>query len=151
MRNTLVIAVATGAYSGYTPMWAGTFGTIPPALISLLLIGNNLPLAMLAAVVTFAVSVWAAGEAERVFGHDSKKIVIDEWAGWFVTMLYVPVSWQHVLIAFVAFRFFDVVKLWPARRLESLPGGWGVTMDDIAAGVQACLATHIVIQLIAWL
>lgn len=151
MRDTIVTAVATGIYTGYTPIWAGTFGTIPPALITLFLIRNNLPLALAAAVVSIGVSVWAAGQAEKMFGHDSKKIVIDEWAGWFVTALYIPVTWQHVLIAFVAFRFFDVVKLWPARQLENLPAGWGVTMDDVAAGVQACIAAHIVIHLIEWL
>ncbi|MBD3403956.1 phosphatidylglycerophosphatase A [candidate division GN15 bacterium] len=151
MRHTVVTAVATGLYSGYAPLTSGTFGTIPPALITYFLIRDNLPIAIGAVIVSIAISIWAAGEAEGIFGHDSKKIVIDEWAGWFVTALYIPVTWQHMLVAFVAFRFFDVVKLWPARRLESLPGGWGVTMDDVAAGVQACIASHLVIQLIEWL
>ena len=151
MRDNVVTAVATGVYTGFTPIYAGTFGTIPAALITFFFIRNHLPIAIAAAVISIVISVWAAGEAEKLLGHDSKKIVIDEWAGWFVTALYVPVTWQHMLIAFVAFRFFDAVKIWPARRLESLPGGWGVTADDIAAGVQACIVTHLIIQLIDWL
>lgn len=147
MYSNIVKLIATGLYSGYAPLTSGTFGTIPAVLITWFLIGNNLPLAIGAAVVTLVVSIWAAGEAEKLFGHDSKRIVIDEWAGWFVTALLVPVTWPNMLIAFVAFRFFDVVKIWPARKLESLPGGWGVTCDDIAAGLQACLATHLVIWL----
>ena len=80
-----------------------------------------------------------------MFGHDARKIVIDEWAGMFVTLLLVPFSFQNYLIAFVMFRIFDVVKIPPARNAEKLPGGWGVTMDDMVAGVQACAATHLII------
>jgi phosphatidylglycerophosphatase A len=147
MYSKLVTLIATGLYSGYAPLTSGTFGTIPAVLITWFLIGDNLPLAVGVTIVAAIVSIWAAGEAEKLFGHDSKRIVIDEWAGWFVTVLAVPVTWQNMLIAFVAFRFFDVVKIWPARQLENLPGGWGVTMDDLAAGIQACVATHLVIRL----
>lgn len=145
MKRFLITIIATGLYSGFAPVSGGTFGTIPPALITFFLIGDRLVPAVVAAVLTTVVSVWAAGEAEKFLGHDSKKIVIDEWAGWFVTILFVPVTLTNVLIAFVAFRFFDVVKLWPARQLERLPGGWGVTMDDIAAGIQANIVTHLII------
>lgn len=145
MKTQFIKLVATGLYSGYAPLTSGTFGTIPAVIITCFLIGDNLRLAVGAAVVFTLISIWAAGEAELLFGHDSKKIVIDEWAGWFVTALAVPVTWQNMLIAFVAFRFFDVVKIWPARQLEQLPRGWGVTMDDIAAGVQACLLTHLIL------
>ena len=145
MKAHFVRLVATGLYSGYAPLTSGTFGTIPAVLITWFLIGDNLPIAIGAAVVCTLISIWAAGEAETLFGHDSKKIVIDEWAGWLVTALAVPVTWPNMLIAFVAFRFFDVVKLWPARQLEMLPGGWGVTLDDIAAGVQACITTHLIL------
>ena len=150
MRKHLVRMVATGLYSGYAPLTSGTFGTIPAVLITYFLIGNNYQLAAAVLLVSTVISVWAAGEAEQLFGHDSKKIVIDEWAGWFVTAMFVPVTWQNMLIAFVVFRFFDVVKFWPAARLEKLSGGWGVTFDDIAAGVQACLTTHLLIFLYAW-
>jgi phosphatidylglycerophosphatase A len=89
------------------------------------------------------ISVWSAGQAEKWLGHDARPIVIDEWAGMFVTVLFVPVTFVNYLIAFAAFRFFDVVKLWPAWQFERLPGGWGVTMDDIAAGVYACISVHL--------
>ena len=144
--NHFIKLIATGLYSGYAPLTSGTFGTIPAVLITWFFIGDNQPVAIAAALVTIAVSVWAAGKAEPLFGHDSKKIVIDEWAGWFVTILFIPVTWQAMLVGFVAFRFFDVVKLWPAGRLEKLPGGWGVTMDDVAAGVQANIVTHLVVR-----
>ena len=135
--------LATGAYSGYSPIVSGTVGSIPPWLIAYFVIkGDTLALAI-TAVVTTIISVWAASEAENFFGHDSKKIVSDEWAGMFIALLFVPFSLVAYLISFFAFRFFDVVKIWPARALEKLPGGWGVTMDDVAAGVHANIATHL--------
>ena len=66
----------------------------------------------------------------------------------FVALLFVPYSLINYVIAFFAFRFFDVVKIPPARQLERLRGGWGVTMDDIAAGIHANLATQLAIYIL---
>jgi phosphatidylglycerophosphatase A len=95
------------------------------------------------------VSVWSAGKAEGILGHDSKKIVIDEWAGMFITFLFVPYSLSNYLIAFVMFRALDVIKIYPARRAEKLPGGWGVTTDDVVAGIQSGLATQLTVIVLA--
>lgn len=143
MKDHIVRFVATGAYSGYSPIVAGTIGSIPPLLIAYFLVAGNLPLLALVAVLTTTISVWSAGEAERLFGHDSKSIVIDEWAGMFITLLFVPLTLKYYLIAFLAFRFFDVVKLWPAGAAEKLPRGWGVTFDDVFAGVQANISVQL--------
>ncbi len=141
MPNWLTKMLATGFYAGYAPV-AGTVGTIPAWVIAWFLLGNNqIVLASAALVVTIA-SVYVATQAEHIFGHDAKSIVIDEWAGMFVSVLFVPLSLTNYIIAFVAFRFFDVVKLPPSAQFERLPGGWGVTMDDIAAGVHACIVVH---------
>jgi phosphatidylglycerophosphatase A len=101
-----------------------------------------------ATMILFVLSVWFAGLAEEILGHDSKKIVIDEWAGMAVSTIFLPHTIGAYLVAFAAFRIFDVVKLPPAAQFEKLPGGWGVTMDDIAAGVQANILTCIVIALV---
>lgn len=143
MRQKFVIAIATGLYSGYLRPFSGTWGTIPAWAIAFFLTGNNYPLHITSTVVLLLISVWSAGEAETILGQDSKTIVIDEWAGMFVAVLFVPVTFVNYLIAFAAFRFFDVVKIWPASQFERLPGGWGVTMDDIAAGAQACIIVHV--------
>jgi phosphatidylglycerophosphatase A len=148
MKDRIVILVATGLYSGFAPKWSGTFGSIPAWLIAFFFMPGNLTALAVASVVGIFLSVWAAGEAERFFGHDAKKIVIDEWAGMFITLLFVPFSLTNYLIAFFAFRFFDVAKIPPASQAERLPGGWGVTADDVVAGIQANLATHFVI--FAW-
>ena len=142
--------LATGFWSGYFPITPGTFGSIPPWLIAYFLIQDNQLWLTMAASAATIVSVWSAGEAEKELGHDARKIVIDEWAGMFITLLFVPYSLINYAIAFFVFRALDVIKIYPARLSEQLPAGWGVTMDDVVAGVQSNLVTHLIIWLINW-
>ncbi len=146
MKTALAKLIATGLYSGFGRPFPGTWGTIPAWLIGFFIIRGDQVLLGAAALLASVLSVWSAGEAEKVYGHDARKIVIDEWAGMFVTLLFVPHTLLAYGMAFVAFRVFDVIKLWPAAQAERLPGGWGITMDDIAAGVQA----NIAVQIILW-
>ena len=142
--------LATGFWSGYFPITPGTFGSIPPWLIAYFLIQDNQLWLTMAASAATIVSVWSAGEAEKELGHDARKIVIDEWAGMFITLLFVAYSLINYAIAFFVFRALDVIKIYPARLSEQLPAGWGVTMDDVVAGVQSNLVTHLIIWLINW-
>ncbi len=148
MRTFLAKLIATGLFSGYIKPFPGTWGTLPAWLIAFFLIGNNLTLLAVVTAVTSVVSIWSAGEAEKLFGHDAKKIVIDEWAGMFLTLLFVPFSLGAYITGFVAFRAFDVLKIAPAAQLENLPRGWGVTMDDIMAGIYANIVTQVVARFI---
>lgn len=83
-----------------------------------------------------------------IFGqHDSPRIVVDEWAGFLWTMLFIPPTLPHVVGGLVLFRFFDIVKLFPANVFQDrLPGGYGVVMDDVAAGVYANIGLHLLIR-----
>jgi phosphatidylglycerophosphatase A len=148
MKNWITKAVATGLFTGYFPWVAGTIGTIPAWFIAFFIIRGNPALLSAVTAVTFLVSVWVSSLAEGLLGHDSKKIVIDEWAGMFVSLLFVPYSLNAYLVAFVAFRLFDVLKIPPAAQAERLPRGWGVTADDIVAGIQANILTQIVVLFI---
>ncbi len=150
MKQFVVKIVATGLYFGYSPLIPGTTGSIPAWLIAFFLIGGNQVALTIAVVVTFFLSVWSAGEAEKLFGHDAKKIVMDEWIGMFLTLLFVPYSLENYVIAFIAFRVFDVIKIPPAAQAERLPSGWGVTMDDVIAGVQANVATRLILMAIMY-
>lgn len=149
MKKFIAKMLATGFWSGYFPITPGTFGSIPPWLIAYFLIQNNQLGLIMAAIVATIVSVWSAGEAEKELGHDARKIVIDEWAGMFITLLFLPYSFVNYAIAFFVFRALDVVKIYPARQAEQLPAGWGITMDDIVAGVQSNLVTQLIIWLIS--
>jgi phosphatidylglycerophosphatase A len=145
MKNFLIKLFATGLFSGYLRPFPGTWGTIPAWLIAWFLLKGDPTLVWAAAVFTTLLSTAFASLAEPMLGHDSRKIVIDEWAGMFVSLLFVPYSLEMYVATFVAFRVFDVIKLWPARRLEKLPGGLGITADDIAAGIHAIIFVQIVI------
>ncbi len=75
--------------------------------------------------------------------EDPQHVVIDEVAGQWIALIACPVDWRHALLALLLFRAFDIVKPWPARQLENLPGGWGIMLDDVAAGLYALLGMQI--------
>lgn len=150
MIRHLSILIATGLYSGYLRPFSGTWGTIPAWLIGYFLIKDNQMLLLAVTLATILISVWSATEAEKKFGHDSKNIVIDEWAGMLVTFIFIPYSLTNYIIAFVLFRINDVVKIPPASQFEKLPRGWGVTMDDVAAGIYANIMTRLIIMAISY-
>jgi phosphatidylglycerophosphatase A len=103
----------------------------------------------LAVAATAAVGIWAAERAERVWGHDASHIVVDEGAGMAVTLFLLPPGLAAAAAAFVAFRVFDILKPFPARQAERLPGGLGVMADDLLAGVYANLAARLGLWLLA--
>lgn len=92
----------------------------------------------------FFISVWSATKGEEIFGKDGRQIVIDEVTGMAISLLFVPKETESYVIAFLLFRFFDVVKPPPARAAEELRGGWGVTLDDVIAGVYANVSLHMI-------
>ena len=93
-----------------------------------------------------ALGVWSASMVEPYWGKDSSKVVIDEAAGMMISLLFIPVTVANVLIALVLFRFFDIAKPLFIRRMEALPGGWGVMADDVLAGIYS----NIVLQLLIY-
>jgi phosphatidylglycerophosphatase A len=142
--DKIALFIAQGAYSGRAPIAPGTAGTVVGVLLYLLMkdLGTLAYSAVCAAVI--AVGTWAAGRVDRMFGtKDNRTIVIDEIAGYLIAMLLVPATWQYMTAAFFLFRAFDIIKPFPLRRLESLPGGWGVMLDDLGAGVY----TNVVLQI----
>lgn len=132
--KTVVIFFATGAWSGYFPVASGTMGTLVGVALFLPLAGLSETTCALFTLFLSLFGVWVSGEAEKIFNEkDSGKIVIDEIAGMFVTLLWIPVTLPGVCAGFLLFRFFDIYKPFP--KLEKISGGWGVMLDDIVAGV----------------
>ncbi|MGE0548533.1 MAG: phosphatidylglycerophosphatase A [Kofleriaceae bacterium] len=136
--NAVAKAVATALGAGYSPIAPGTCGTV----VAIPLVWAAAPLSLLQYVgvvmVLTAVAIWASDRADRAWGtKDNQRIVIDEVAGYAVTM--VPVArdaWPELLVGFVVFRALDILKPPPVRWLErNLPGGFGVVLDDVGAGV----------------
>ena len=145
-----VILAATWGGTGFSPFASGTVGTLGAIPLFLVLTRLSLPLYLLSTVAFTLFACWISGFGEELFGeHDSGKIVIDEVAGYLVTMIAVPPSWQAILIGFLMFRLFDITKPQPARWFDrSLLNGYGVVLDDVAAGIYACAATHLLLRLL---
>ena len=135
-----MIATALGA--GYSPIAPGTCGTAVAVPLVWALSGLSDLMFALATVVATAIAIWAADVADRAWGtHDCQKIVVDEVVGYMATMALVPRGhWAPLAAGFVVFRFFDIVKPPPVGWIdEHLPGGWGVVLDDTAAGLLGML------------
>jgi phosphatidylglycerophosphatase A len=152
-RQPLVRFVATGGGLGFSPVAPGTAGSAGCAILVWFLAPEitvaGTPVAILAAVLSAAafaaMSVWFADRAEVIYGHDSPRIVIDEFAGFIISILLLPKTALVFVAAFLLFRVMDIVKPFPARRAEALPGGLGIVADDLVAGVYANLLLRLML------
>jgi len=145
----LARTIASGLYSGYSPVAPGTVGSLVGLVFYLGLASLGSGAYGLICVLAFFVGVWASGEAETSYGRDGRRIVIDEIVGMWVTLLGLPPRFSLVVTGFFIFRLFDILKPFPAHRSQRLRGGWGVMMDDLLAGVYANLALRVLYYLVA--
>lgn len=145
-KNSIVMYLATGCKSGYSPIIPGTAGSlaalVPCWLLSLL----PLPVSSMFLIAFIVLSIWVSELAENIVGRkDPGCIVIDEFAGMMITLLGIHFTWQSALAGFFIFRVLDILKPFPIRYLErTIPGGAGIVLDDVAAGV----AAHILLRLL---
>jgi len=131
----------------------GTFGTLGAIPLVFLFHKAN-PYGYM--LLTFLFSLWAIGISDQyeqaVQDHDSKEVVVDEVAGFLVTMFWMPLTWQAFLYGFLLFRVLDIFKPYPLNLLDrSVHGGFGTVLDDLAAGVIANIALQFVYTQTAWL
>ena len=145
-KNAIALFLATGCKSGYSPVAPGTAGSLaallPCGVLSLL----PLSVSTMFLIAFIVLAVWAAELSESILGQkDPGCIVIDEFAGMMITLIGIPFTWQSVLAGFMIFRVMDILKPFPIRYLErTIPGGAGIVMDDVAAGI----ADHLVLRLL---
>jgi len=148
MKNSVTdraaLAIGTWFGCGYWPWGPGTAGALAALLIALAMHSwwgaGRLAIAVLV-LIALGPGIWAAGRTATIAGRkDPGMVVVDEVLGLWVTLLGASIlNWKTWLAAFVLFRIFDIVKPWPVRQLESLPGGAGIVMDDLFAGVYGAL------------
>lgn len=143
LSPSLLLATFFGA--GYLPA-PGTAGSAAAILVAVLA-GPPPVLLLIAAAALTGPGVWAAGRTARAQGlEDPQIVVVDEVLGqWIALGAAVSLSWQSCLAAFLLFRLFDIWKPFPIRRLEKLPGGWGIVADDLLAGVYAAACVRLLI------
>lgn len=152
--NALKYAIGTGFYSGRFPKAPGTAGSffflIP---LYFILPFNYIGLNVFVVIATSALSLWVAPYFEARFSKDPGILVMDEWAGQslsFLTIMFTGTPQNHILIlliGFALFRFFDILKPLGIKKVQNLPGGWGILVDDLLAGLYTliCLESLIFI------
>lgn len=137
--------LALGFGSGLAPKMPGTFGTLAALpLVVLLSCYASFSVYLIVTILVSIVGVWICGRTADDMGvHDDSSIVWDEVAGMLITMLAVPLSWQTLLVGFMLFRFFDILKPWPISYLDRhVHGGFGIMIDDVLAGLFALGILH---------
>jgi phosphatidylglycerophosphatase A len=147
--NHVILFIAQGAFSGRLPKAPGTAGTIVGVLLYILISGLDPFWYGTACAGVIAFGTWTAGRADAILGtKDNPSIVIDEIAGYLVALAFLPVMWWTVIAGFVLFRIFDILKPWPLYRIQRIPGGAGVMVDDIGAGIYTNVLLHIAAYLV---
>lgn len=148
----LYLPIATGLGTGFMRPASGTWGTLVGIPLVLLLARLNPFWYLMFTAALFFVGVKASTFTEAHYDEsDSSKIVIDEIVGYLFTMLLVPITFWNLFWAFFIFRFFDIVKLWPARQIDRGGyGGMGVMADDIAAAAYSNMVVQVLVAL-GWL
>jgi len=137
----LAKGLATVFGAGFFPVAPGTFASLLAALGFRFAFSGLAPIAYASLVCgIILLGTWASSRTARLVGQkDPRRVVIDEVAGQLVALAAAPAEWPWVVAGFVLFRFFDILKPFPIRRLEALPGGWGIMADDVLAGLYAAL------------
>jgi phosphatidylglycerophosphatase A len=134
---------------GYIGKGAGTVAAVACSVCWYLAYRNGyqpVPSLIVTVLITI-LGIWSSNVVSKIWGKDPARVVIDEVAGMCVSLLFVPVTLKYVIAALILFRFFDIVKPLYIKKIEKLPGGWGIMLDDVLAGIYA----NILLQAVLWL
>ena len=150
MRNPVHL-LAAGFGAGLAPRAPGTWGTVVGVVLYLLVAGLPLPVYLALSAGLFLIGVWICARAADDLGvHDHGSIVFDEMIGYLVTMTAVPRGWEWALAGFILFRVLDILKPWPIAVLDRrVTGGFGIMLDDLAAGMVALACLHLAVAVLA--
>jgi len=147
--HTLILIIATGCYSGYLPKAPGTWGSLVGLLLVFLLHNLSLPVYLAVVAVLFVVGSFAAGEAEKILDNrDPGAVVIDEIVGMLIAMVAVPLTPLTMMLGFILFRIFDILKPFPVNIFDQrFHGGLGIMLDDVMAGIYSLIFLQLILFL----
>lgn len=150
MKNKLANWVSTVLKIGYLPFAPGTWGSLAALGLWFLIVEMTSTITFIALIsIIFALGVYVSSVTERHLDEkDPSVIVIDEWVGQWIALLFLPKSLLLGLTAFALFRLFDIWKPYPIKTLAKMPSGWGIMLDDVLAGIYALLVINV---LRAWI
>lgn len=137
--------IGSGLMTGFLPGATGTYGSIA-ALFIYLIPGFENPSYMIFLIsLSILIGVPIAIKFEKKYGIDPKQFTLDEFIGMWISLLFLPKKIWFILMAFVIWRAFDILKPFPIRRLEKIKNGWGVILDDVLAGIYSFALIQILI------
>lgn len=147
--NPIVKLLGSGFYTGYIPYASGTFASLLAVLIYLFVPGFHIPLVhILVLSIVIVIGIPISAKFEEIYGKDPKECTIDEFAGTWISLLFIPKNIIFVVAIFILWRVADILKPYPANIAENLEGGIGVMLDDIIAAVYVFIFSHLILHFI---
>ncbi len=147
--------IASGFYTGYVPVAPGTFGSLFGAVLVYLInfilvqfvVGSNIfiTINLILIVLVYLIGVWSIGKVHQEWKHDDKRIVIDEIVGVWISLIVVPFKVKYYLLAFLVFRFFDILKPLGIKKIDGFSSNISVMLDDVLAGFYSMLVVFIIV------
>jgi len=143
LKKRLVTLFGSFFYTGFFPVAPASFASLIWVLCYLFIPGGKWLVHPLSLVLTIPAGIYLSGVMEGYYGRDAPEIVIDEFIGMQVTLMYFQPALATAAVGFALFRFFDIAKLFPAGRSQKLRGGFGVVVDDLIAGIYSLIVLRI--------
>ncbi len=139
--------IGSGLFTGYIPIASGTFGSIVALLIYFIPGFEKLWIIIPAIILLFIYGVYVSYKFENIYGKDPAECTVDEVVGTWIALIALPKTLLIVITSFFIWRLLDIIKPFPARTAENLPGGWGIMMDDVISGIYSLILVHIIVYL----
>lgn len=143
--------IGSGFYTGYIKTASGTFGSLAGLAIYLIPGFENPTIMIFFISLMIVIGVPIAVKFENIYGNDPSEYTNDEVIGMWITLLFVPKKIWWIVLGFLIWRFLDIVKPFPAKQLEKVKNGWGVLLDDIAAGIYSFILLQLLIYGFNWI
>ena len=143
--NSVDKLFGSGFYTGYLPVASGTFGSLAALLLYLIPGFENLYIIIPVTVIFFIYGIFAGSKFEKVYGKDPAECTIDEMAGMWISLIYLPKTLAISAITFFLWRLLDIFKPYPARKLEKIDGGLGIMIDDVVSAFYTLIIMHLVV------
>ena len=137
--------IGSGFYTGYIPFASGTFGSLAAIVIYLIPGFERLEIIIPALVLFFGYGLFVSFKFENVYGKDPSQCTVDEIVGTWIALIALPKTLLIVLTSFLIWRALDIIKPFPARTSEKLPGGFGIMIDDVIAGFYSLFIVHLIV------
>jgi len=137
--------IGSGLFTGYIPVASGTFGSIIAIVIYFIPGFEKLHILLPSIVILFMYGVYISSKFEKVYGKDPSQCTVDEVVGTWISLIAIPKSILLTLTSFFIWRALDIIKPFPARSSEKVPGGWGIMIDDVISGIYSVVLVHLII------